>query len=101
MLNPANQMKGAFKWGLVIHTVAMFSFLTIAAGISFDTQSTSYVDYRGFPGTRELPPGPVAYQYLVYLRPATVIDNAMVPFNQWLADGLLVGHAVYIQSQDG
>lgn len=96
LLYPPNRTKRDTKWGLVAHTSAMFSFVTIATALTLDLQSTSYVDDRHFPGFRggQLAPGPIGYKILVYSKAITVAPNLMFLFNQWLADGLLVSPVV-------
>ena len=84
------------KWALVAHTVAMFSFVTIASGVPSYNLSTLYINYRGFPGDGEYPPGPLGYSFLTSAEtdetnPLNDVLNAMFPLNQWQADGLLVG----------
>ena len=85
------------KLGLVAHTVAMFSFVTIPAAAKLNLQSLSYVEYRRFPGEYRqfpggvLPPGPLRYQVVVNYEPPETYFRSMFPLNQWLADGFLVG----------
>ena len=52
-----------------------------------------WIDNRNFPGTDELPPGPVGYDTTLNLDTGAVIFDVMFPSNQWLADGLLVSLA--------
>ena len=91
LLSPTNTIRGAKKWTLVAHTVAMFAFLTIPTGIGLNFSSTRYINNRGFPGDNEFPPGPIGYDYIVRTKVANVVFMTMFPLNQWLADGLLVG----------
>ena len=90
LLSPVNRRKG-IKWGLVAHTLAMFSFLTINVCMNLDLQSISYVDNREFPGVSAIGPGPFAYQY-DYLSsvPMNTVPETLFLFNTWLAGGLLV-----------
>lgn len=91
-LYPTNRTKGDIKWGLVVHTSAMFSFATVAAALGLDLQSISYTNDRAFPGFRGgQAPGPMGYQLLVYSKAINVVPNLMFVLNQLLADGLLVG----------
>ena len=91
LLNPANPIKRGIKWALVAHTVAMFSFLTIATGIGLTYSSISYIDNRAFPAGDGYPPGPFGYNSFLATTMSTTVYSAMVPLNQWLADGLFVG----------
>ena len=90
LLGPVNRRKGV-EWGLVAHTLAMFSFLTTNVCMNLDLQSISYVDNREFPGVSAMGPGPFAYQY-DYLSsdPMNTVPETLFLFNTWLADGLLV-----------
>ena len=90
LFNPANRTKGGIRWGLVAHTVAMFSFVTISTALNLDIQSFSYIDNREFPGNGGIPPGPLGYQFLIYSKAISVVPSIMFILNQWLADGLLV-----------
>ena len=84
-----NHARRDIKWGLVIHTVLMFSCATLF-NASLYLESISYVDDRGFPGAKGIPPGPVGYQYLIGTDSLTTLCYLIVYLNQWLADGLLV-----------
>ena len=89
LLSPANRAMGRIKWGLVVHTITMFSFLTINCCMNFAIQSISYIDNRAF--TRKgMFPGPFVYQLYIYSEPINVIPSVMFYLNNWLADGLLV-----------
>ena len=91
LLNPADRPRGGIKWPLVVHTVAMFSFVTIYDGLSFDLQSISSIDNREYPGyASAIPPGPIGYQELLSSNVDNVVPNIMFLLNSWLADGLLV-----------
>ena len=90
LLNPINRKRQGIKWGLVAHTTAMFSFVTINTAISLNIQNFSYVDKRGYPGSEGLPPGPFGYQLIIYSKPISVVPTLMFFLNNWLADGLLV-----------
>ena len=85
-------MKGV-RWGLVAQTVAMFSFLTIGAVINRDAFAISYINGREFTGADGAGfPGPIGYQSFAFTNQEVVgyVAFFMFPFNQWLADGLLV-----------
>ena len=90
LLNPANPIRKGIRWALVAHTLALFLFLTIPVGISFDDLSIEYIDNREFPSRVKYPPGPIGYNDLLGLKATTTVLDAMFPLNQWLADGLLV-----------
>jgi hypothetical protein len=90
LFNPVNRAKG-IKWGLVIHSAAMFTFVTVYTATGLDLQSISYIDNREFPGIDGvLSPGPLGYQFLIYSNVINVVPTLMFQFNNWLADGLLV-----------
>lgn len=95
LLNPANGPMGKVKWGLVVHTVAMFSFVTAYTATLLDTQSISSIDNRQYPGDDMWPPGPIGYQFSIYYKPITVVPSVLFALNQWLADGLLVSFVLY------
>jgi hypothetical protein len=90
LLNTIDRTKGETKWALVVHTVAMFSFVTIYTTMLLNLQSLSYVDNRGFPGEGMVSPGPLGYQFSIYSKAISVVPNVMFLLNTWLADGLLV-----------
>jgi hypothetical protein len=90
LLNPANRMKRGTKWGLMAHTVTQFSLATTGAVISRNILSNSFVDNREFPGNDKAPPGAYGYKHLLLLDTVGTFYNTLLPFNQWLADGLLV-----------
>lgn len=100
LLNPVNKIKGGIRWGLVAHTVAMFLFFMISTVIFFDGVSTAYIDERSFPGTPDLPPGPLEVGYLSSSSPVSALQEAMIPVNQWLADGLLLYRCYVIYSMN-
>ena len=102
LLNPVNRTKGGFRWGLVVHTVAMFSFVTVYTATNLDIQSISYIDNRNFPGIKGvLPAGPLAYQLLILPEAVSVVSDVMFLLNSWLADGLLVSSALHFQNHSG
>ena len=92
LCSPANGMRGSIKWGLVAHTLAMFTLVTISVAINLYIQSISYTEDRKFPGgaggVRD--PGPLGYQYFIYTKAISVAPNVAFQLNNWLADGLLV-----------
>ena len=90
LLNPFNRTKGGINWGLVVHTITMFSFVTVFTGMTLDIQSVSFIDSREFTGDAELPPGPLGSQILIYSKALGIVPSVMIILNQWLADGLLV-----------
>ena len=91
LLSTTNPMQKKIKWALVVHTLALFLFLTVPLGVELTNSSTAYIDDREFPGDGEIPPGPFGYDYILYNEPTFTVFNFMFPLNQWLADGLLVG----------
>lgn len=95
LLDPANRTKGNIKWGLVIHTVAMFLVLTLSTALDLEIKSILYIDDREFPGSEEFLPGPLGYYDVIAVRAINTAVNAMFPLNQWLADGLLL-HRCYV-----
>jgi hypothetical protein len=92
LLEPVNRARGGVKWGLVAHTIAMFSFVTIYTTMTLNIQSISFINNREFPGTsddRARPPGPLGYQWLIYSTPVATVPTSMIVLNNWLTDGLL------------
>lgn len=93
LLNPVDGKRG-IKWGLVVHTVAMFLLVTIDCCMNFCLQWISYVDNREFLGDPSTPPGPFGYQIgFLYKTPMNTVAGIMSFLNMWLADGLLVSSA--------
>ena len=91
LLQPINRDKEGIKWSLVAHTVAMFTFATIATAINLEVQSICYIDNREFPGIDDtLPPGAIAYQQLIHSNAISVVPSTMLFLNTSLSDGLLV-----------
>lgn len=91
LLSAVNPIRRAIKWALVVHTMAMFAFLTIPLGISLYCSSFIYIDNREFPGNDEYSPGPIGYDVVLNPKATSTVFFIMFPLNQWLADGLLVG----------
>ena len=85
LFNPVNRTGRGINWGLVAHTAAMFSFVTIYTALNFQLQSISYINNREYPQE-----GPFGYQFFVESKPINVVPNIMFMLNNWLADGLLV-----------
>ena len=81
LFNPVKRKERKIKWGFVVHTVAMFLFVTVNWCTNFYIQSTSFINSREFPG------GPTAP---LHSKPVKFIPQIMFFFNSWLADGLLV-----------
>jgi hypothetical protein len=69
------------SWGIVAHTIAMFSFVTIYTAITLDLKSVELVDNT----ERITEPLSVCFG-----NERGAVANSMVQLNQWLADGLLV-----------
>ena len=78
------------KWILVAHTVALFSFLTMAFGIGLNELSIIYINYREFRVNTEVVSGPLGYKGHLITDAGSLLLDVMFPLNQWLADGLLV-----------
>ena len=94
LFDPANRRREGVKWGLVIYTVLMFSFVTVYTAMNSDTISIAFIDNREFPGVGDvLPPGPMGYQSFIYSKAISIVPNLMFLLNNWLADGLLVRFA--------
>ena len=94
LLGPTSRIGGVAKWGLVAHTVAMFTFLTVLIATFSDVQSISFIDNRAFSGTDDAPwAGPLAYELFIYSKAVNVMPIIMFLLNNWLADGLLVSSA--------
>lgn len=93
LLNPVNHTSRGIRWGVMIHTVMMFSFATIFVAVSFAAQPVYYVDNRKYPGFNGKGPGPVGYfANVAYFKAINLIPNTMFLLNNWLADGILVSH---------
>ena len=92
LLYPVRRTAKSIKWGLVVHTAAMFSFLTIGLAMNRNTLSASYIDDREFPGGDTALPGPLGYLNFAFSdqKVTNSVAFLMFPLNQWLADGLLV-----------
>ena len=97
-----NRTGRGVKWGLVVHTVAMFSCVTIYTAGGLYLQSISYIEDRGFPGVDTIPPGPIGYQFLIITDPLNSLCYVMFYLNQWLADGLLASSVSdsFVQESD-
>jgi hypothetical protein len=90
-LNPIDRTSGRIKCGLVVHTAAMFSVLTLNAAMSLDIYSISYVDDREFHGANHtFPPGPYGFQWIIYPEAISTVPNVMLYLNTCLADGFSV-----------
>ena len=91
LFDPVNRARGGIKWGLVAHTIAMFLFVTVYTGMSFNIQSISFIDNRNFPGAADgTPPGPVGYRSFIHSKAIGIAPTPMLLINNWLADGLWV-----------
>ena len=92
LFNSINRARESIKWGLALHTAAMFTFATVYTATTLDLQSISFIDNREFPGADGvMPSGPVGYQLFVYSNAIGVVPRVMCLLNNWLTDGLLVG----------
>ena len=90
LLSPTNRMRKGNKWGLVAHTVALFSVATVCNAIGLFLLPVAYTNAREFPGTDGLPSGPFGYLMLPKLVVVETISNSVIQVNQWLVDGLMV-----------
>ena len=91
LFDPANRRGEGTKWGLIVYTVLMLSFVTIYTGMISEILSTSFVDNREFPGLGDkAPPGPIGFKFSIHPKAITVVSSLMFLLNNWLADGLLV-----------
>jgi len=88
--DPINRANGGVKWGLVVHTIAMFSLATAYIAMSANIQSISFIDNRDFPVTVNGVPGPVGYQFFLGQEAIGFAPTCIILLNGWLADGLLV-----------
>ena len=86
LLNPVDRTRG-INWGLVAHTTAMFSLVTISTVIT--GVPSNYIKNRAYPGDDEYPPGPIGYGLSHSLAPLGLFIGRTFYLNQWLADGLL------------
>lgn len=91
LLNPVNRTKEKIKWGLVIHTVVLFSLTTIGAAVTFDILSLCYTEGREFPGSHAYPPGPYGYRDIFYSKAINSVPGIAFELGQWLGDRFLVG----------
>jgi hypothetical protein len=89
ILDPANRTRGGIKWGLVAHTLVMFSLVTTFTAIELNSQSPTYVGNRQslYTSYSEFLVGQPAY---FEWRTDDLTVNILFVSNNWLADGLLV-----------
>ena len=86
LIEPVDNIRRRVKWGLAIHTTALFLFLTIHTTMDLRLLSIGYIDNRNFPGT-----GPLGHDDSANFSTAfVVIYTVMFPLSQWLVDGFLV-----------
>lgn len=88
--DPTNRANGGIKWGLVVHTIAMFSLATAYIAMSANIQSISFIDNRAFPATVNGVPGPVGFQFLLGQEVIGFAPTCIILLNGWLADALLL-----------
>ena len=50
LLGPANTIGRGIRWALVVHTMALFSFMTVPIWIDLDYLPIEYVNNWEFPG---------------------------------------------------
>lgn len=90
LLNPINRTGGGIKWGLVIHTVTMFSALTLNAAMNLKLSSITYIENRESPDTNSSPPpGSPGYQFFAESMEITDVVTVVFNLNSCLADGFL------------
>lgn len=99
LLNPIHRTTG-IKWVLVVHTIAMFSFVTINTGMGLNLSSTAYINHREFSGIAGGDTGPIGYKSFVSSNAIRIVPNTMFELNQWLADGLLVSYLLASSSAE-
>ena len=90
LLGPTNRMRGGNKWGLVAHTVALFSVMTAGSAIGLFLLPVGYINGREFPGLGGIASGPLGYLALPKFVMVSGISDAAIQVNQWLVDGFLV-----------
>ena len=96
LFNPLHRKGKPIKWGLVSHTVVMFSVATVQTAMNLHRMSISYIDNREFPGfVGMLHPGPVSYQFRISSEAIGIVPTVMFTLNNWLADGFLVSSLFY------
>ena len=91
LLSSVKPFSKGVKWGLVVHTVALFSLLTVYFWIKLNLSSACYINNREYPGGDEYFPGPIGCGGFYFETTAVIgLFSATFPLNQWLVDGLLV-----------
>ena len=78
------------KWGLVVHTVAMFLVATAYIVMTTHIQFMSFVENRQFQASTNGMPGPVEYQFFIHSKAIVIAPATFLLFNNWLSSGLLV-----------
>ena len=91
LVEAVGNIRRRVKWGFVVHTIALFLFLTTHTAMNLDLLSTGYVDNRSFPRA-----GPIGYIQVAYFSTALLVfySGVFFPLGQWLADGLLVSRSI-------
>lgn len=102
LLDPNNRtLKRGVKWVLAAHTVAIFSFTTIACGIECVRRSSAYIGNREYPGVHNVfDPGPFGYMVSEGSSAIATVDCLVVPLNQWFIDGLLLYRCYILYSMN-
>ena len=91
LLGPTNRMKEGKRWGIVAHTVALFSVLMVSFATGLVSFLVIYMNAREFPGTDDWPMEPLGYLLdLPKFVAVASISSSVIQVNQWLIDGLLV-----------
>ena len=90
LLNPVNRMRGGVRWGLAVHTIAMFSTATMKFAMEINlgfidfTKNQEFFTNEGFIGE------PTKYLSTFFSHKIDLPLALAFPLNQWLSDGLLV-----------
>ena len=90
LLGPTNRMREGNRWGLVAHTVALFSVATISFSINLSSFLVVYMDSRKLPRTDDWPLKPPGYLMIPNFIVVATISHSVIQMNQWLIDGLMV-----------
>ena len=61
LLGPTNRMKEGKRWGIVAHTVALFSVSMVSFATGLVSFLVIYMNAREFPGTDDWPMEPLGY----------------------------------------
>ena len=87
LLNPVNRTVKGVEWGLLAHTVILFSTATVLMLINLIVQFMFHTDFRGSGSSGGFTPSIAGVFFYSPMAPTT---SLLFLFNQWLADGFLV-----------